>query len=298
MKESLRVGITDDTNIMRCRLIIRLIEICGAVPVLIPTNLGQDVPGLKHIKKSQVDELLDPHLKVVEDVLDSCDALIFPGNKRDIHPSLYGSDFIHPQTERRLPKNPLNARQITELKMIEYAFKKRNLPILGICGGMQLINAAMGGNLVQHLPDDSRTDNSERENYHYDDNLKNLSAEEVEDFEENYISILDGQKTNIYKGTHSMQVYKTSILADIYQKAKPDIDLSDITELSIHHQGCFAENLASNLKITAIAPDGVVEAAEHKNYPKMFLLTQFHPECNASGIALEMVKSLIESAKN
>ena len=43
MKNKFRIGITDDMSIMRCRLIVKLVEICGGIPVLIPTNLNKDV---------------------------------------------------------------------------------------------------------------------------------------------------------------------------------------------------------------------------------------------------------------
>ena len=82
---------------------------------------------------------------------------------------------------------------------------------------------------------------------------------------------------------------------EIYKKSNPNINLENIKELSIHHQGCFEENLSDQLKISAISPDGVIEAAQHKTYPKMFLLTQFHPECDASGIAIKLVEELIKS---
>jgi len=179
--------------------------------------------------------------------------------------------------------------------MIEYALKRQDIPVLGICGGMQLINAVLGGNLVQHLPDDKRTDNGERENYHYDDNLKNFSKEMLKDYDNNFELILKGEKENIFKGTHDMKVLEDSLLAEIYKKSNQNINLENIKELSIHHQGCFEENLSDQLKISAISPDGVIEAAQHKTYPKMFLLTQFHPECDASGIAIKLVEELIKS---
>jgi|DEB0MinimDraft_10_1074344.scaffolds.fasta_scaffold28306_2 gamma-glutamyl-gamma-aminobutyrate hydrolase PuuD len=295
MKNKFRIGITDDTSIMRCRLIVKLVEICGGVPVLIPTNLNKNVKSDKHVKDEQLKILLEDHLKIVDAILKGCNALIFPGNKRDVHPNLYGESYIHPQTKRRLPIRPFNARQATEVRMIEYALKRQDIPVLGICGGMQLINVALGGKLVQHLPDDKRTDNSERENYHYDNNLNNFSKEELKDYEDNFEFILKGEKENIFKGTHEMKVLEKSLLAEIYQKSNPNINLKNIKELSIHHQGCFKENLSDQLKISAISPDGVIEAAQHKTYPKMFLLTQFHPECDASGIAIKLVEELIGS---
>lgn len=296
MKNKFRIGITDDTNTMRCRLIVKLVKICGATPVLIPTNLNNHLKIDNNIKNEQIEELLNKHLDVVDTILESCNALIFPGNKKDIHPTLYGEDFIHPQTKKRLSVDPYNARQITEIRMIEYALKKRDIPILGICGGMQIVNVAMGGKLIQHLEDikDADKDN-QKYCHHYDDEIKNFSEDILKEYENNFEFIVKNKKENIFKGTHEIKVMKDSLLAKIYKKNNPNIDLEKIKELSIHHQGCFAENLSNELKISAIAPDGVIEAVEHKNYPKMFLLTQFHPECNASGIALSLLEELIRS---
>ena len=291
MQKKFKIGITDDTNIMRCRLIVKLIEVCGATPVLIPTILKKN---FKYKNKYFVN-LLQEHLEKIEIILADCDALIFPGNRRDVHPNLYNENDIHPQTKRRLPIRVANVRQETEIKMLEYALQKQDIPVVAICGGMQLINAALGGNLIQHLPDDQRTDNSERENYHHDSNLKTFSKQMLKDYENNFELILEGKKKNIFTGTHEMKVIEGSLLAKIYQQSNPDINLENIKELSIHHQGCMAENLSDQLKISAISPDGVIEAAEHKTYPKMFLLTQFHPECNASGIALQLVENLIKA---
>jgi putative glutamine amidotransferase len=294
MKNKFRIGITDDTDIMRCRLIVKLIEICGAIPVLIPMYLNQNILRDTSASYKELDKAIDAHLGKVDNILQSCDALIFPGNKRDINPGLYGVSQIHPETKRRLPQNKLNVRQETEIKMLQYALKKKDIPVLGICGGMQLINAVLGGSLVQHLPDDPRIIGED--NPHHDKDLKDMTDDELQDFENNFEQIINGERKNgLYQGTHSMTVEENSLLAQIYKEQDSNVDLKNIKELSIHHQGCFAENISDKLKIVATSPDGIIEAVEHKNHPKMFLLTQFHPECNASGIALSLVKNLINS---
>lgn len=277
----INIAITDDSSIMRCRILVKLIEIAGANPVLIPRILENNL--------SQ-----EEHLFGVEKILQNCQAIILPGNKRDVHPSLYKSDFIHPQTKRRLPQRKENIRQNVELKMLEFALAKQ-LPILGICGGMQLTNAALGGSLTQHLPEDARTDNSQRPNYHYEENLKKISKKTLDEFERDFELILQKKLANPFTGTHEMRIIENSLLAKIYQKLDPNINLENIAELSIHHQGIFAENMAPDLIASAIAPDGVIEALEHKNYPSFFLLTQFHPECNASNIALSLIEGLMAS---
>ncbi len=294
IRNNFRIGITDDTNIMRCRLIVKLVEMCGATAVLIPMYLNQNLVKDKATDYKELDKAIDAHLGKVDNILQSCDALIFPGNKRDINPGLYGVSQIHPETKRRLPQNKLNVRQETEIKMLQYALKKKDIPVLGICGGMQLINAVLGGSLVQHLPDDPRIEGED--NPHHDKDLKDMTGDELQDFENNFEQIISGKKENgLYQGTHSMKVEENSLLAQIYKEQDSNIDLGNIKELSIHHQGCFAENISDKLKIVATSPDGIIEAVEHKNHPKMFLLTQFHPECNVSGIALSLVKKLIES---
>ena len=268
MKNKFRIGITDDTDIMRCRLIVKLIEICGAIPVLIPMYLNQNILRDKSASYKELDKAIDAHLGKVDDILQSCDALIFPGNKRDINPGLYGVSQIHPETKRRLPQNKLNVRQETEIKMLQYALKKKDIPVLGICGGMQLINAVLGGSLVQHLPDDPRIIGED--NPHHDKDLKDMTDDELQDFENNFEQIINGERKNgLYQGTHSMKVEENSLLAQIYKEQDSNIDLKNIKELSIHHQGCFAENISDKLEIVATSPDVVIEAVEHKNHPKI-----------------------------
>lgn len=73
----------------------------------------------------------------------SCDGLLLAGGG-DIHPALYHQDITHcNQIEPQ--------RDLDELRLIHY-FKKKQLPILGICRGLQVINVAFGGTLFQDIP--------------------------------------------------------------------------------------------------------------------------------------------------
>ncbi len=80
-----------------------------------------------------------------DEMLDRIDGLILAGGA-DIDPSNYGAE-AHPKTRGSVPE-----RDRPEIALTRQAVE-RDMPVLGICRGMQLINVALGGTLRQHLPD-------------------------------------------------------------------------------------------------------------------------------------------------
>jgi putative glutamine amidotransferase len=92
--------------------------------------------------------LLAPDPEITEDpdeILDRVDALMLVGGA-DLDPACYGADR-HPLTIGCVPE-----RDAFEIALVRRALE-RDLPLLGICRGMQVINVARGGTLHQHLPD-------------------------------------------------------------------------------------------------------------------------------------------------
>ena len=80
------------------------------------------------------------------DLLDTLDGVVLSGGGSDVAPRCYGQER-HPATADEEP-----GRDAFEMALARAA-KERDIPLLGICRGMQLINVAYGGSLHQHLPD-------------------------------------------------------------------------------------------------------------------------------------------------
>lgn len=104
---------------------IDAIQAAGGVALMIPPD-----PGLAE----------NP-----DEVLAALDGLILAGGN-DVDPATYGAER-HPATVEVVP-----VRDATELALTRRAVEL-DLPVLGICRGMQVLNVAMGGTLLQHLPD-------------------------------------------------------------------------------------------------------------------------------------------------
>jgi putative glutamine amidotransferase len=89
--------------------------------------------------------LVPPDEDGVEETLDALDGLLFSGGN-DLEPASYGAE-AHPETSGTKP-----ARDRGELAILEGALA-RDMPMLAVCRGVQVLNVARGGDLVQHLPD-------------------------------------------------------------------------------------------------------------------------------------------------
>jgi putative glutamine amidotransferase len=116
----------DQEAFLLARSYIDAIHAAGGVALMIPP-----VPAL---------------IEEPDEVLDVLDGLILAGGA-DIDPGSYGAE-PHPETNGTRPE-----RDAVEVALARRALE-RDIPLLGICRGMQLMNVACGGTLIQHLPDD------------------------------------------------------------------------------------------------------------------------------------------------
>jgi gamma-glutamyl-gamma-aminobutyrate hydrolase PuuD len=89
--------------------------------------------------------LVPPSVEGVEETLDALDGLLLSGGA-DVDPEAYGAE-AHPETNGTRPE-----RDDAELALLEGALA-RDMPVLAVCRGSQVLNVARGGDLVQHLPE-------------------------------------------------------------------------------------------------------------------------------------------------
>jgi putative glutamine amidotransferase len=180
--------------------------------------------------------IIPPDPAVVEDpspILDRIDALVLAGGS-DIDPASYGA-ARDPSTDHITP-----ARDALELALTRGALA-RELPVLGICRGLQLINVARGGTLIQHLPDVAGVKPQHRRN------------------------------AGTFVGNeHEVALVPGSLAAAVAGETVH-------STLSHHHQA--VGELGAGLVVTGTADDGVIEAIEDPRLGYC-LGVQWHPEAD------------------
>ena len=172
---------------------------------------------------------LDPACAI--ELFGECDALLLTGGE-DVDPARYGAT-PHPRLGEVSARRDLN-----ELALIAEA-RARDLPILGICRGVQILNVACGGTLFQDLP-------SERPG-----------------------SVDHDPKDARNRRTHRIALTDASRLATIH-------GVTSFEANSFHHQG--VDRVGDGLVATAHADDGLVEAIESTDSRQWLIGVQWHPE--------------------
>jgi putative glutamine amidotransferase len=215
----------------------------------IGANVDDDSPGVQNIYDSYVDAVYDvgclpfiiplPAISIKNQyealarrAMECVDGLLLSGGD-DVDAQIYGED--------NMPFNGAfsEERDLFERALVKYAAEMKK-PIFGICRGVQMLNAAMGGTLYQDI---------ERQNA-----------------ERNVLT--HRQKAPSYSAVHSVAIEKGSVLEDIVLKALPREDELQAYPSgrvhngvnSFHHQA--VKDVARGFKASAFAGDGIIEAIE------------------------------------
>ena len=168
---------------------------------------------------------------MLEVLLDRVDGLLFPGGK-DLQPALYG-EHPHPQLGAVDPHE-----DEVELSLAQWAIE-RDIPILGICRGMQLLNVALGGSLYQDIGSQ------------LGDGLKHLND--------------DQPRSQI---AHTIQVEPGSQMERV-------LGSNEVWINSLHHQA--VKQPGKGVRISGHAEDGIAELLEVPAH-SFLLAVQGHPE--------------------
>jgi putative glutamine amidotransferase len=172
------------------------------------------------------------------DALNGIGGLLLPGGG-DVEPARYGEE-PHPSL---VDVEPL--RDEFEIALVREA-RSRNLPIFAICRGLQVLNVAFGGTLVQDIPS------------------------QVPGALEHRLAVPPHEAFAL---AHEVWIDKDTKLARLMSERLGGADTCDVN--SRHHQA--VKQVAPNFHVSATAPDGVIEAIEDPSAP-FCLAVQWHPE--------------------
>ncbi|HEY8848058.1 MAG TPA: gamma-glutamyl-gamma-aminobutyrate hydrolase family protein [Thermoanaerobaculia bacterium] len=198
----------------------------GAVPVVIP-----------------------PQPENAAQIVEELDGLLLAGGD-DCDPSAYGEQ-PHPTVE------PMDGRRQSNELALARAARERGIPTLGICLGVQVMNVAAGGTLIQDI------------------------ASEVE-------TEIDHASEPSDRNRHDVLVEKGTRLAAIVGNQELNVNSS-------HHQAI--RNVGEGLRVTAHAPDGVIEGLEDPSHP-FYVGVQWHPEdMSGERSAAALFGAFVEAAR-
>ena len=230
-----------------------------------------------------------PDKDVIVNTLDGIDGLLLTGGA-DLNPLWAGEE---PTPEL----HAINAtRDLPELLITRLAYN-RQIPILGICRGIQTLAVALGGRIDQDI-DAARQTQEVVTDAEQADKKKKKEKEKEKDKEKEKEKekevpvpaprpIKHSQEADRSQPTHSVDVETDSIVYRIYRSERIYVN-------SFHHQA--VADPGSKFRVTAKAPDGVVEAIESREF-KPILGVQWHPE-NLESEGLKLFQWLVAQASN
>jgi putative glutamine amidotransferase len=177
---------------------------------------------------------LIPKEVFIEELVSTLDGILLPGSASDIDPAYWNED-PHPKVGRVIPE-----KDQTDLMVLAEA-EKREMPVFGICFGMQSLNVSRGGSLIQDIESDIKDPVQHQQGIPRDRN------------------------------SHSIKIAAGSIL----EKALGVGSLT--TKVNSHHHQAI-RNMGRNLRPIAWANDGVIEGVEDSREGRFSVGVQWHPE--------------------
>ena len=189
--------------------------------------------------------------EAAEAYLDLIDGLIVTGGAFDVDPALFGAGERHATVVTK------DRRTAFELAMARGALA-RDMAVLGICGGQQLLHVALGGTLIQHIPD----------------SIADALAHE--------------QPNPRNEPSHLVSITPGTLLYRI-------VGVTELAVNSAHHQAAADE--PPGVVVNARAPDGVIEGNEAPAY-RFCLGVQWHPEFRISAADAAIFAAFVAAASD
>ncbi|WP_169567748.1 gamma-glutamyl-gamma-aminobutyrate hydrolase family protein [Sneathiella limimaris] len=179
------------------------------------------------------------------------DGLVVTGGAFDVDPTMFGAANRHATVVTK-------DRRTEFEKSVTEAMLAKDKPVLGICGGQQLLHVILGGTLIQHIPDEVDSPLA-----HEQPNPRTEAGHDVD--------VKEGTLLHRIVGTTTLPVN------------------------SAHHQA--AKDISENIVVNAWASDGVIEGIEDPRY-KFCLGVQWHPEYLISDGDRKIFDAFIKEAQN
>ncbi len=192
---------------------------------------------------------LPHHPEFAAEYLDAVDGLLVTGGAFDVDPALWGGGAPHPKVTLK------PGRTDFELAVVREALR-RDMPVLGICGGQQHLAVAFGGTLIQHIPDEVPG------------------------------ALPHEQPNPRTEPGHEVTIAPGTLLSRIVEAPRMAVN-------SAHHQAVATPG--EGAVVNALAPDGVVEGIEHPRY-RFALGVQWHPEYSVDQRDPEILRALVREA--
>lgn len=213
------------------RTYVRAVEGAGGLPLLLPLTADP--------------ELIGP-------MLDAVDGLLLAGGG-DVDPQLYGEEPL-PGLGQVDPE-----RDLFEVALVKEALR-RDLPVLGLCRGAQVINVAAGGTLYQDIPSQVQR------------------------------ALQHDQQAPRWHPTHEVRLEEETTLARIFNC--PSLRVN-----SFHHQS--VKMVTPDFRVSAKARDAVVEGIESREH-RFVVGVQWHPECMVERFPVQrlLFSALVQAARD